>query len=536
MRSGCPPSDFSPVLGMTIAKQNRRKSFPSVGDGKRVQLENNTFYHSGRRRVVVNYPIVRRSIFFTHVPYHLLFSSTVFLTCFLFITNSVLSQLTLAAGRTQNLISVLFQRSIDLVSEIRYEGILYTVDPEQSSIALAKVRSFGTEDRPAEQVVPPRNEVYEYIIFRASDIKDLMVRETPQPAPVVCAGLHYDPAILSVSKNSGGGFSVGQAQQQQQNAFNQGSAASGRRLSSPENEMPAPPVNTGHVVRGGRTHRSRNTGGIRQHTAAEGEQQRRQQQPQQPQAQHDQQQPQQQQQQQQQLHQGRRNRNRSSAANQGNNLPNRNSFRNADEHNNNNSNNNGNQQMRRRPPPVRRFQGNGFARHNGGGFNNSNNGQYRGYTPPVPGAVAPFPGMNMYRPKLFYRTDYDFEMANKEFLQKMENLKDEMKAAKINGGGAEEGSDKESLDTNEKVEKVVDEEVKEEQPCYDKEKSFFDNISCEAHEQTEGKPVPKHRNERYLNAITFGSVPFRNYGGRRNGPGGQNQAVHFASRQAARSR
>ncbi|OUC40268.1 FFD and TFG box motif protein [Trichinella nativa] len=358
-------------------------------------------------------------------------------------------------------------------SEIRYEGILYTVDPEQSSIALAKVRSFGTEDRPAEQVVPPRNEVYEYIIFRASDIKDLMVRETPQPAPVVCAGLHYDPAILSVSKNSGGGFSVGQAQQQQQNAFNQGSAASGRRLSSPENEMPAPPVNTGHVVRGGRTHRSRNNGGIRQHTAADGEQQRRQQQPQ--------------------------------------------------------------QQMRRRPPPVRRFQGNGFARHNGGGFNNSNNGQYRGYTPPVPGAVAPFPGMNMYRPKLFYRTDYDFEMANKEFLQKMENLKDEMKAAKINGG-AEESSDKESLDTNEKVEKVVDEEVKEEQPCYDKEKSFFDNISCEAHEQTEGKPVQKHRNERYLNAITFGSVPFRNYGGRRNGPGGQNQAVHFASRQAARSR
>ncbi|KRX85870.1 hypothetical protein T4E_4961 [Trichinella pseudospiralis] len=80
--------------------------------------------------------------------------------------------------------------------------------------------------------------------------------------------------------------------------------------------------------------------------------------------------------------------------------------------------------------------------------------------------------------------------------------------------------------------------VKEEQPCYDKEKSFFDNISCEAHEQTEGKAMPKHRNERYLNAITFGSVPFRNYGGRRNGAvgsGGQNQAVHFASRQAARS-
>ncbi|KAL1285780.1 Protein LSM14 [Trichinella pseudospiralis] len=510
MRSGCPLGDFSPVLKMMIAKQNQRKKpFPSVGDGKRYSiLDVFVFYLLPALyfRCLLQPPEEREILF---------------LSCF-----------------SEASIWCLISKS-----EIRYEGILYTVDPEQSSIALAKVRSFGTEDRPAEQVVPPRNEVYEYIIFRASDIKDLMVRETPQPAPVVCAGLHYDPAILSVSKNSGGGFSVGQAQQQQQqnNNFNQGSAVAGRRLSTPENDTSAPTVNTGHVVRGGRTHRNRNNG-IRQHSTADGEQQRRQQQPQQahhqqqqhqqqqnnnsahhqPQVQHDQQQPQQQQQQQQQqLHQGRRNRNRSSAANQGNNSSNRNSFRNVDEHNN------GNQQTRRRPPPVRRFQGNGFARHNGsgggGGFNNSNNGQYRGYTTPVPGAVAPFPGMNMYRPKLFYRTDYDFEMANKEFLQKMENLKDEMKAAKISSSGAEEGSDKECSDTGEKVEKVVDEQVKEEQPCYDKEKSFFDNISCEAHEQTEGKAMPKHRNERYLNAITFGSVPFRNYGGRRNGAVGSSQ-------------
>ena len=56
------------------------------------------------------------------------------------------------------------------------------------------VKSFGTENRPVPKHVPPRSEVYEYIIFRGSDIKDLHVSEVSkqeeQPP---------DPAILSVS-------------------------------------------------------------------------------------------------------------------------------------------------------------------------------------------------------------------------------------------------------------------------------------------------------------------------------------------------
>ena len=114
---------------------------------------------------------------------------------------------------------------ISLISkaQIRYEGFLFAVDPTKSTVALSQgeklghariilhqscvmfhsksclwktVRSCGTEDRPAERVLAPRDEVYDYIVFRATDIQDLKVSEPPKESEPIKPPA--DPAIVSV--------------------------------------------------------------------------------------------------------------------------------------------------------------------------------------------------------------------------------------------------------------------------------------------------------------------------------------------------
>ncbi|SCM08978.1 trailer hitch homolog, putative [Plasmodium chabaudi adami] len=76
-------------------------------------------------------------------------------------------------------------------SEIRYEGILYTINTHESTVALQNVRSYGTEGR-RQPDIPASNEVYDFIIFRGKDIKDVTVSEAPKTIP-------DDPAIVSMN-------------------------------------------------------------------------------------------------------------------------------------------------------------------------------------------------------------------------------------------------------------------------------------------------------------------------------------------------
>ncbi|KAL8424527.1 hypothetical protein Efla_005633 [Eimeria flavescens] len=83
-------------------------------------------------------------------------------------------------------------------SDIRYEGILDSIDPLASTVSLRFVQSFGTEGRPAASPVPPSNEIYNCIVFQGKHIKDLTVCSEPEPPAPPMGPYPSDPAIVSV--------------------------------------------------------------------------------------------------------------------------------------------------------------------------------------------------------------------------------------------------------------------------------------------------------------------------------------------------
>lgn len=103
-----------------------------------------------------------------------------------------------------------FGSKISLISksEIRYDGVLHSVDTNQGTVTLqsgqfsvlhlsytSTVRSLGTEGRTAVPIASSDYE-YPYIVFRAPDIKELQVSEPPfQP---VSHMPNNDPAIVAV--------------------------------------------------------------------------------------------------------------------------------------------------------------------------------------------------------------------------------------------------------------------------------------------------------------------------------------------------
>eukprot|EP00924_Labyrinthula_sp_SR-Ha-C_P015033 maker-scaffold_9-snap-gene-6.48-mRNA-1 protein AED:0.15 eAED:0.15 QI:90/1/1/1/1/1/4/168/312 len=68
--------------------------------------------------------------------------------------------------------------TISLISkkDVRYEGTLAEVNSEESTISLENVKVFGTEDRrTGEGSMAPRDDIFAYVVFSGSDIKDLNV-------------------------------------------------------------------------------------------------------------------------------------------------------------------------------------------------------------------------------------------------------------------------------------------------------------------------------------------------------------------------
>ncbi|THD19259.1 hypothetical protein D915_010071 [Fasciola hepatica] len=85
--------------------------------------------------------------------------------------------------------------SIISKAQIRYEGFLHSVDcdtPNEPVITLSKVWSFGTEDRPCERPVAPRNEEYNQVVFRGRDLEDVRLVQSS-------VFLNEDSAIVSAA-------------------------------------------------------------------------------------------------------------------------------------------------------------------------------------------------------------------------------------------------------------------------------------------------------------------------------------------------
>ncbi len=123
------------------------------------------------------------------------------------------------------------------------------------------------------------------------------------------------------------------------------------------------------------------------------------------------------------------------------------------------------------------------------------------------------PGGAGVKPKntLKFDNDYDFEQANTEF----EELRSQLAKAKIDPGTENEKKDDSGNETG-----AGDNEPEEESEVvhYDKTKSFFDNISCEAVERSKGRSQRTDwRTERKLNSETFGVASMRRGGFRGRG-------------------
>ena len=123
---------------------------------------------------------------------------------------------------------------------------------------------------------------------------------------------------------------------------------------------------------------------------------------------------------------------------------------------------------------------------------------------------------------LKFEDDYDFEKANDQF----QEIVNKLSRTRIDGEGEAQQENGEEEVEKEVVENVGEKDVEvedgeegeipegeDDEIFYDKKKSFFDNISCEALERSKGNMVRNDwKAEKKLNKETFGVAGNRRYG------------------------
>lgn len=430
---------------------------------------------------------------------------------------------------------------ISLISkaDIRYEGLLFTVDPDRCTIALARVKSYGTEDRETQFPIAPQNQCYDYILFRGSDIKDIrVINNNPVPNDPAIMQMHLPPqqqlppplqnklgqagfqpqpgGFMMPPIGGPGGPPMGGpppghtpmgAPYSSFGGINNlgdligaggGGNAGGSRSTTPSNLLSrkSPTVDMAvQTNQGQQQNRDGNrSGGDGANLEQRGGHQR--------------------------------NRNNSQRS-QGQQRERRDSGKNDGGQMKENFNKNNMQQQRQGSQGG----GQGGQNQNRGGWNNQNRGQNNNQNNSQNsnnnmrgrprGPRGPAQGANRTKNLLKFENDYDFEQANNKF----EELRSQLSKLKV----GEEVKPEQLINNEVSVDTKKDdsgnetgagdhEPEEDDVQCYDKTKSFFDNISCEAMERAKGKQQRTDwRQERKLNTETFGVGSTRRGGYNRRG-------------------